>query len=195
MKTKNCQQCNKEFTPIYKPTNKKFGGVKFCSRLCVGKYKIGKKHTDDHKKKISLGNLGKGQGMKGKHHTEESKIKIGIGSKRKRTAETRKRASESHKKRREQHWNWKGGITEMNQKIRGSLEYKLWRTAVFERDNYTCIWCGNKKGGNLQADHIKPFAHYPELRFAIDNGRTLCRECHQKTDTYGSKSIKRYENS
>lgn len=87
--------------------------------------------------------------------------------------------------------SWKGGITPINKKIRHSLEYKLWRKAVFERDNYTCIWCGARscKGKDviLQADHIKPFAYYPEVRFAIDNGRTLCMECHKKTDTYGFK--------
>ena len=82
---------------------------------------------------------------------------------------------------------WRGGVTPINVAIRHSIEYKLWRTAVFERDNYTCIWCGNNKSGNLEADHIKPFAYYPELRFAIDNGRTLCKECHKTTDTYMRK--------
>lgn len=84
--------------------------------------------------------------------------------------------------------NWKGGISTINNIIRGSYEYKLWREAVFKRDNWTCIWCG-KKGGELNADHIKPFALYPELRFAIDNGRTLCIDCHKTTDTYGKKLL------
>ncbi len=73
---------------------------------------------------------------------------------------------------------WKGGITPASKLIRYSLEYKLWRSAVFERDNYTCIWCGFK--GYVEADHIQPFASNPELRFAIDNGRTLCKGCHKK---------------
>lgn len=68
---------------------------------------------------------------------------------------------------------------------RGSKKYAEWRKSVFERDKYTCVMCGDKKGGNLEADHIKPFALYPEKRFDINNGRTLCRPCHQKTPTYG----------
>lgn len=83
------------------------------------------------------------------------------------------------------------GNTKEHEKIRKSIEYKLWRESVFKRDNYTCIWCfvrsGNGKAVILHADHIKPFAYYPELRFAIDNGRTLCIDCHKKTDTYGGK--------
>lgn len=82
-------------------------------------------------------------------------------------------------------YSWRGGITPINQKIRGSAEYKLWRSAVIERDKFTCIWCGGKE--RLQADHIKPFSLFPELRFAIDNGRTLCFSCHTRTETWGWK--------
>lgn len=88
--------------------------------------------------------------------------------------------------------NWKGGRVSINRVIRASMEYRLWRKAVFERDKYTCIWC-RQVGGQLRADHIKPFSLFPELRFAIDNGRTLCVECHGKTNTYGWKSVKKKE--
>ena len=104
----------------------------------------------------------------------------------KRSMEHRKRIGETHSGA--NCYFWKGGISPINKRIRGSLEYKLWREAVYKRDNYTCKFCGNR-GGKLSPDHIKPFCNYPELRFAIDNGRTLCHDCHKKTDTYGSKML------
>ncbi len=64
-----------------------------------------------------------------------------------------------------------------------TLEYKKWRTAVFERDSYTCVHCG--VGGRLDADHIKPWSLFPKLRYKVSNGRSLCRKCHIKTPTYG----------
>jgi hypothetical protein len=85
--------------------------------------------------------------------------------------------------------HWKGGPKSENAKARNSDEYKMWRKLVFERDNYTCVWCG-QVGKELHADHIHPFAYFPELRFDINNGRTLCKKCHKKTDTYLSGSIK-----
>lgn len=105
------------------------------------------------------------------------KAKIGVPP----SIETRKKLSDSHKG--EKSHLWKGGLTKKNDSIRKSLEYKLWRESVFKRDNYTCVWC-LRRGGKIHADHIKPFAYFPELRFAIDNGRTLCIDCHKTTDTY-----------
>jgi 5-methylcytosine-specific restriction endonuclease McrA len=82
---------------------------------------------------------------------------------------------------------WKGGITPLNHKIRTSSLYKKWRQSVFIRDRFTCVWCG-QIGGELNADHIKPFSLFPDHRFDIDNGRTLCVPCHKKTDSYLSKA-------
>jgi hypothetical protein len=66
----------------------------------------------------------------------------------------------------------------------GSQEDRDWRKMIFERDNYTCQIC-SVRGGQLQADHIKPFKAFPELRHVLANGRTLCVACHRKTETYG----------
>lgn len=65
-----------------------------------------------------------------------------------------------------------------------SSEHKEWRKAVFERDGYSCVLCGS--GGDLNADHIKCFAHNEDLRFDVSNGRTLCVPCHKKTPNYGT---------
>jgi len=75
------------------------------------------------------------------------------------------------------HWNWKGGISNENNIVRSSAEYKKWRVSVFLRDKHTCRKC-NKKGGTLNAHHIEPFSINKDLRLSIDNGLTLCKNCH-----------------
>lgn len=65
-----------------------------------------------------------------------------------------------------------------NKEQRYSPKYSNWRTKVFERDNYTCQICGIK-GGELNAHHIKSWKDYKNLRFEIDNGKTLCVYCHR----------------
>lgn len=84
---------------------------------------------------------------------------------------------------------WKGGVTAIHKMIRESAEYKHWRKAVFARDNYTCQEC-NERGGELHPHHIKPFADFPETRFDINNGVTLCKKCHEKTPTYGGNVLR-----
>lgn len=122
------------------------------------RYWKGKKFSDEYKKKLSDAHKGQKPWSIGKHRVDMQG---------------------------KNHWNWRGGINPENMKVRRSLEYKLWRESVFKRDNYTCVWCGSKNGHGkrviLNADHIKPFALFPELRLAIDNGRTLCVPCHKTT--------------
>jgi len=124
----------------------------------------------------------------------KSKMSLGALKLRGEKAGKTKKGIPIFKLRGENSHFWKGGITPINRKIRTSLEYKIWRRAVFERDNFTCIWCkvksGNGKAIILNADHIKSFAFYPELRFAIDNGRTLCVPCHKTTDTFAGRGRK-----
>jgi predicted restriction endonuclease len=106
---------------------------------------------------------------------------------RKHTKETRLKMSLAQ--RGEKGSGWKGGVTKEYRILRARIEYKEWRTAVFKRDNYTCQMC-KVRGVYLEADHIKPFAFHPELRYDVSNGRTLCRPCHRMTETYGVRARK-----
>lgn len=83
------------------------------------------------------------------------------------------------------HPRWKGGIRKERNGY-PDTDYKNWRKAVFERDNYTCQFCGIR-GGTIHADHIKRWKDYPNLRYEVSNGRTLCVQCHRKTPTYGNR--------
>lgn len=65
-------------------------------------------------------------------------------------------------------------------------EYLKWRDDVYKRDSYTCQCCGDSKGGNLVAHHVYNYSEYPEIRTEVDNGITLCSDCHKSFhDSYG----------
>ena len=102
----------------------------------------------------------------------------------------------------EKHWNWKGGISKIDKRIREMPEYKQWRSDVFQRDNWTCQTCG-KRGCYLTVHHIKSFhsiirenkittteeARKCKELWDINNGVTLCEKCHKLTDNYKGRGV------
>lgn len=129
--------------------------------------------------------LGDRHYMYGKHHTEEHKRKV------------------SEAERGEKHNNWKGGITPLHQTIRRCFEYRQWRDDVYTRDNFACQECGDAIGGNLRAHHKIEFADILERHeiltlkealnceelWNINNGVTLCEDCHIELHKERSKCL------
>lgn len=159
--------------------------------------------SEETRRKIGEANKGKRLGMR---HTEETRAVI----REKRALqgcsdETRSKMSAA-KKGTKQSKGWidakvasrvayydeQGRKTPENIRIRMSKEYRDWRESVFKRDNWTCQICFiRSEAGNpvvIQADHIRQFAFFPELRFELSNGRTLCVPCHRATPTYARNS-------
>ena len=102
---------------------------------------------------------------KGKHLSEVHKIAISKGYK-------------GHNKGKK-NWQWKGGKSRKHHNK--NKRYRQWRMAVFMRDNWTCQFCGKRGGIDLEPHHIKEWAKYPKLRYSVENGITLCKECHKLT--------------
>jgi hypothetical protein len=82
------------------------------------------------------------------------------------------------------HPRWKGGKSLETRRARATMEYKRWRDTVFARDNYTCQDCKRRSRAGarieINAHHIKGLAEHKECRYNLDNGITLCVECHRK---------------
>ena len=204
---KICPNCKKEFT---RKQLSILTVITYCSKACWKKFIKGKcnsPQTQFKKGEKALNPFPKGVAPwnKGKKWDEEVKKKMSeshkrnpnfywLGKKRNvwwlhvnrkpTSLETRKKLSEAL--RGEKSYLWRGGITKENKRSYKSLEYKLWREAVFKRDNWTCQVCG-AVGVYLEADHIKAWAYYPELRYEVSNGRTLCKKCHSLTSNYKNK--------
>ncbi len=179
-----CKHCEKDFA-----TRKKV--QIFCGLSCSGLYNFahgkippigvckGRKLSEAHKEKISKAHMGMNNSpWRGGRRNEECRAHLEkcrqIAHSKPMSLETRIKKSLCMMGK-----NVTNGNSKIFAAIRASLNSKLWREAVFARDDYICQQCG-ERGGRLHPHHIKPFAVFPDLRFAIDNGKTLCIPCHAK---------------
>jgi 5-methylcytosine-specific restriction endonuclease McrA len=184
-----CKNCGNEFSI----ENWRIKRAKFCSKTCNAKFthklypQKGLKRSDETRKKLSDSHKGQKPWCTGTKGVVKAWNK---GLKGKQVAWNKGIHSWEGRKERlvmpmlsgEKHWNWKGGITEENHKIRDSKSYKDWRMQVLQRDRFSCIICGYRshKPRDIRVDHIKPFSLFPELRLELSNGRTLCVPCDLK---------------
>ena len=185
---KNCLICEKAI--IRGRDWKAFERAKFCSRECYRVSLRGNKlreGTGKHKPKlcVTCGN----QFKKGHRLPEQWKvakycsvacsIKSKIGIPRPDVAKRMIGNKNGRKLKGKNHPNWKGGVTPANHLLRHSEEYNEWRKAVYKRDGWTCQECKVKQEHPI-AHHLKSFHEYPDLRFIVENGMTVCRSCHLK---------------
>lgn len=172
----NCILCSKEHIACRKTQ-------KFCSIKCHALYKYANGFIPNTEKAHQV--------LREKGHYKRDNTYL-YENNPSRTPEARRKISESKLGEKnamygvtgDKHHNWTGG---KNRTLWKSVEYQRWRKAVMRRDKFTCQICGDNKGGNLEADHIKPRYLYPEQTLELSNGRTLCKNCHKATPTWGAK--------
>lgn len=206
-----CKICNKDFFVCKSLKNIR----KFCSRQCYWKYLTTLKRPHSENTKIKIGNANSrkitigcdfcGQNIsvspsRLKNHKRIFCSKICYGK------------FISAYLIREKSASWQGGRNSLHEEIRKSEEAISWKKSVIQRDKYVCQNCG-QKGGDLEVHHIKSFSillkeflsEYNQFSpiedmetlirlsvsykpfWDITNGRTLCKECHNKTKIYWKK--------
>lgn len=177
-----------KFAPHWRGGNERFKCID-CGKILKNRYAKRCRKCNDHIKIMSEEHKRKlNNAWRGRHHTEESKRKM----------------------RGENCPLWKGGISPAHMAIRASEKYKQWRQSIFFRDNFTCQDCG-QHGGYLEVHHIKTFSrlldeariNLPLLNlfeaamlytplWDLNNGKTLCDKCHNKTRGGNKKCSRKF---
>lgn len=186
-----CKTCKKDFTNARKD-------VKFCSKTCQSKDR-------ENKKEVSCDYCGKNFKVKKSRKYYNDYIYCSYECKNKNNT-TRiliecnycKKTIEKPFKYKDKNgycssecfysYNIGSNVHNYNPNIskkereeqRKTPEYREWRINVFKRDYYTCQCCKNKNGITLNAHHIENFSEHKDKRYSLNNGITLCKECHQE---------------
>lgn|SRR3990167_1849088 len=176
-----CKNCKKEFKDYQS------NGRVFCSRNCSSISKVGVPNVKNSialkGRKLSQESIQKRtESRKGYKHSEQTKRKIGQTNSivllgKKQSPETIERRAS--KFRGENHYRWIEDRTKVKlDKERGGPLHKQWSKDVKKRDNWKCRIADENCDGKVVAHHILGWAKYPELRYQVNNGITLCRFHH-----------------
>lgn len=142
------------------------------TRLKISIARKGWKPSKETREKFRLANLGRKQSIE----TIEKRRQANKGQKR--SEEFKRRASERTKG--EKHPRWIKDRTLVIKNRHGDAEYAQWRMRVWNRDNFKCKILNDSCKGRIEAHHILVWRDYPELRYIINNGITLCHAHHPR---------------
>lgn len=74
-------------------------------------------------------------------------------------------------------WNMRGWFPSESESLRQPInEWKVTRLRIFERDKFTCSYCG-KVGGELECDHVIPISRNGTNEYS--NLTTSCKTCNR----------------
>lgn len=183
MATKKCLKCNREFSRKPRFNKKWWAGAKYCSVTCSAASKIGK----------PSGMLGKVAHNRGKKMSEAQKLKLSLALKGRTVWNKGKineyslvRSKEGKESFREKmsgrnNHRWIVDRTKLaKRQERNDSAYKEWRKSVRDRDHWKCKISNGDCLGKVVAHHILTWSKFPELRYNINNGITLCRFHHPR---------------
>jgi len=122
-------------------------------------------------------------------HTEETKRKI---SQSKKGCIPWNKGLKGYRAGKNHHWHgrdnsgdknpaWKGGPEFWKKEDRrNDSGYIGWVKMIRERDNNKCKIADENCNGRLEVHHILSWRDFPELRYKINNGITLCHAHHPR---------------
>jgi len=166
---KICIGCKCEFTTN---TNR----AKYCTRECYFKYSDGKERIKSRRSYKGENNPFYGKKLSEEHKEAVRKSHLGKKMTDEQIAKIKDKLSN------EKCYAWKGGISS-----------DWWRKRVLEQHDFTCQICGLRDKEVVEADHIKPVHLYPELKSDLNNGMTLCANCHRRKTKKEHKKFMKYE--
>jgi len=170
-----CPICDKKFYVKKSQLKRR----KYCSVNCRNKSYIGKKHSEEHKLKISKSNLGK------KRPWAKKNSPFIIGHKIRNTGKTLFKKGKIS-------WNYIDGRSKNCSPARYGDDWDKIRLLIYKRDNFTCQKCGITMNETKKAHHIHHIIPFLQtLDNSLKNLVTLCPSCHRKIETQIMRNLKK----